>query len=296
MNELKRELKLDFYKKFELTVEVNDFLGYSDLRKFDIYLDKIIDKVLREDDSEDILEKLSIVCFLYALKDFNKKNEFKMVFLDNAIDRLINEIRVSNSLSLDDIDIFFFRITDTMGKYYGINIIPNFKNFDMAYYYILDSKKDKETMFKDYVEYMKSDVSESTVFSEWIYFLYNNYGERLLDRIDYLKADEQAFKDNIIELPNGYSEIRIFENLVSELGDTVKEEIDGFIKKYFNFNINEKEDLFVKVKMDTEEDFKVDVVTKKEIRSELYLLLYNDIKWIINGYMLFLSREFEEEE
>lgn len=302
MNELKKVLKLDFYKKFELTVYTNGFLGYSDLKKFDMYLDKVIDKVLREDDSEDILEKLSVVCFLHVLKDFNKKNEFKMVFLDNAINRLISEIRISDSLTLDDINIFFYRITDTMAKYYGINIIPNFKNFDMAYYYILDSKKNKEDMFSNYIEYMKPELSESTIFTEWIYFLYDNYGERLLDRIDYLKADDEAFKENIIELPDGYSKIVIFENLALELGDVVKEEIDRFIKKYFNLNANlneEKKDLNVKVKINTDEEasnFKLNILTKKEIRDELYLLLYNDIRLIVNGYMLFLAKEFEDEE
>lgn len=221
----KKEVKLLFYRSFEHLLKVNKFFGFGSLRKLDSYLEYLIDKYVSNDKEYSDFEilKLTDILILNILKNYNKKDEYCLVFLDNVLNRLISQINfVEKKEDYEPFEVTIIRICDTLTKYYGLDFREDYfmlsNDIDFFYYYLLltstTNNEDLE-MFKKFSSYLKKNFNEEKLLQYWLYEVYEYLGQSIGDYIYEFSNNRKLFEECIEKTDKGEVKMVMFEKLYS---------------------------------------------------------------------------------
>lgn len=222
--ESKKEGKLLFYRSFEHLLKVNKFFGFGSLRKLDSYLEYLIDKCVSNDKEYSDFEilKLTDILILNILKNYNKRNKYCLVFLDNVLNRLISQINfVEKKEDYEPFEVTIIRICDTLTKYYGLDFRGDYNNIndiDFFYYYLLltstVNNEDLE-MFKKFSSYLKKNLNEEKLLQYWLYEVYEYLGQSIGDYIYEFGSNRKLFEECIEKTDKDEVKMVMFEKLYS---------------------------------------------------------------------------------
>ena len=219
--ESKKEVKLLFYRSFEHLLKVNKFFGFGSLRKLDSYLEYLIDKYVSNDKEYSDFEifKLTDILLLNILKNYNKKNKYCLVFLDNVLSRLISQINfVEKRADYEPFEVAMMRICVTLTEYYGLDFREDFNDVDFFYYYLLltltVNNEDLE-MFKKFSNYLKKNFNEEKLLQYWLYEVYEYLGQSIGDYIYEFGSNRKLFEECIEKTDKDEVKMVMFEKLYS---------------------------------------------------------------------------------